>query len=437
MAPLNVLIIGGGITGPALGFWLSQLNCNITIIERTPDLRASGQQIDIRGQGVTAMRRMGIEAAVREKVVDEQGMKIVDEQGRVKAIFEANKTGKGKQSMTSEFEIMRGDLVRILYGLTRHKCKYVFGTTVKDFEQSGKGVHVKFSDGKEDDFDLLVGADGQGSRTRRTLLGPDAKDPFQFLNLYMSYFSVPKTEKDENFATVLLLPRNRVVLTRVDNPKTMQVYLGVLDPKAELKELDEAMKAGDLKKQKESYADLFKGAGGETSRLMDGMLNSPLADDFYNQKVGQVKMDKWFKGRVVLLGDAAYCPSPISGIGTSLGLVGAYVLAGELSKHLKQEGTASGNAVTSSEDYGPAIDAALASYESIFRPFVEVSSTLPPGGPAILYAETEWGVWLRNFVLGLVSTLRLHKLVERFSSDDFGGKWKLPEYPGLQYERME
>lgn len=432
MAPLKVLIVGGGITGPALGFWLSRLNCDITIIERTPDLRASGQQIDIRGQGVTVMRRMGIETAVREKVVDEQGMKFVDQQGRVKAIFEANKTGKGKQSFTSEFEIMRGDLVRILYGLTRQRCKYVFGTTVEDFEQRGNGVHVKFSDGKEEDFDLLVGADGQGSRTRRKLLGPDAKDPFKFLDLYISYFSVPKTEKDENYGTVCLLPRKRVAFTRVDNPKTMQVYLGVLDPNAELKDLDEAMKAGDLKRQKQAYADLFKDAGWEVSRLMDGMLNSPAADDFYNQKVGQVKMDKWFKGRVVLLGDAGYCPSPISGIGTSLGLLGPYVLAGEISKHLKQDDDS-----TFSEDHGPAIDAALESYESVFRSFVDVSSTLPRGVPGVLYAETEWGVWVRNLLLGLFSMLRLNKLAERFSSDDIGGQWKLPEYPGLQYGRFE
>lgn len=430
MAPLKVLIVGGGITGPALGFWLAKLNYDIevTIIERSPDLRASGQQIDLRGQGVTVMRRMGIESAVREKVVDEEGSRFFDPNGRLKAVFEANKTGQGQQSLTSEFEIMRGDLVRILYDMTKDSCKYVFGTTVDDFEQRGDGVHVKFSDGQEGDFDLLVGADGQGSRTRRRLMGPEAEDPFKFLNLYLCYFTIPKTEEDENYADIQLLPRNRVIGTRVDNPKTTQVYLGVLDSKSELVDLEQATRTGDVKKQKQIWADMYKDAGWKAPRAMDGMLNSPEANDFYGQKIGQVKMEKWSKGRVILLGDAAYCPSPITGKGTSLGLIGPYVLAGELSKQLAQSGAAA-----SSADHGRAIDAAFESYEKLFKPFVDSTQTLPPGVPTIAYAEGEWGVWFRNFLLGLVSTLRLHKLATYFSSDEWGG-WNLPDYPELKYE---
>ncbi|KAF3760289.1 FAD/NAD(P)-binding domain-containing protein [Cryphonectria parasitica EP155] len=431
MAPLKVLIVGGGISGPALGYWLSKLDCDITIVERSPDLRASGQQIDIRGQGLTAMRRMGLEPAVREKVVHEHGLKFIDERGNVKALFEANLSGKGRQSFTAEFEIMRGDLVRILYAATKEKCTYIFGTTIEDFEQHGDGVHVKLSNGTEGDFDLLVGADGQNSKTRRKLRGPDQDDAFHDLKLFISYFTVPKTEKDENYARVLLLPRRRLIATRVDNPKTMQVYLGILDPNDELTELEEAMKSGDAKKQKQIYADQFRGAGWEVPRLMEGMLHSTEADDFYSQKVGQVKMSNWAKGRVVLLGDAGYCASPVSGIGTSLGLVGPYVLAGEISRQLNHQ-QQSGSAT--SQDHGRAIDVALESYEAVFRPFVTQCQKLRPGVPSMAYADGEWGVWLRQVVLGLISTLRLHKLIERFSSDEFGGGWKLPDYPELKYE---
>lgn len=101
MAQLKVLIVGGGITGPALAHWLSKLDCDITIVERAPDLRASGQQIDLRGEGVTVMRRMGIESAVRAKVVQEEGTEFVDKNGRRQAYFGANKTGQGRQSLTS------------------------------------------------------------------------------------------------------------------------------------------------------------------------------------------------------------------------------------------------------------------------------------------------------------------------------------------------
>jgi 2-polyprenyl-6-methoxyphenol hydroxylase-like FAD-dependent oxidoreductase len=330
MAPLKILIVGGGITGPCLGYWLSKTDCEVTILERSPDLRASGQQIDIRGQGLTCMRRMGIEPQIREKLVDEQGIRFIDQKGKIKAEFGANKTGQGKQSFTAEYEIMRGDLVRILYGATKDNCRYIFGQTVEDFEQRENGVHVKFSDGKEEDFDLLVGADGQSSRTRRKMLGTTLDDDFEWLGLYLCYFTVPRTEKDENFAVALNLPGRRVVATRVDNPKTMQVYLAkqVTDRKAGLQELNDAMASGDQQKVKEVYADMFKDVGWECPRLLDGMLHSEEAKDFYNQRIGQVKMSgSWTKGRVTLVGDAAYCPSPITGVGTSVGIVGAYALA--------------------------------------------------------------------------------------------------------------
>ncbi|ROV92920.1 hypothetical protein VSDG_06320 [Cytospora chrysosperma] len=424
MSPLKILIVGGGITGPALAFWLSKLDCDITIVERTPDLRASGQQIDLRGEGVTIMRRMGLEPAVRAKIVDEQGVQFIGPKGEVKAFLEANKTGKGKQSGTAEFEIMRGDLVRILYGVTKDTVKYIFGTSVVDLDQRGDGVHVKFSDGREDDFDLVVGADGQGSRTRRMAWGAGVEDPFRPLGVYISYFTVPKTDKDTNMFRWFLLPGCRAVMTRVDNPKTLQVYFA--HNNKDCKALEEALRTRDVKEQKAAWAELLKDAGWEVPRLIDGMLNSPLADDFYFQKVGQVKMDKWSRGRVVLAGDAAHCPSPLSGKGTSLGLVGAYVLAGEISQRLNE-----------GADKGQALDEALASYDRTLRPCVDEGQKLIWGVPDIVYPETAWGIWFLHFIVGLLVKLRIPKLLEWFPSDDnFAGDWKLPDYPKLKYQSI-
>ncbi|KAG8159456.1 hypothetical protein KVR01_011117 [Diaporthe batatas] len=420
MTQLKVLIVGGGITGPALAHWLSKLDCDITIVERAPDLRASGQQIDLRGEGVTVMRMMGIESAVRAKVVQEDGSEFVDKNGRRLAYFGANKTGQGKQSLTSEFEIMRGDLVRILYDLTKDKSTYIFGNSVEEIEQTGDGVHVKFSDGREDHFDLVVGADGQSSRTRRKAWGPGAKDPFNFLQLYLAYFTVPKGKQDTMVAKIYNIPGRRVIATRVDNPRTMQVYLGYLEKGGHA--MEDALKSGDVKKQKQLWADMYKDAGWEAPRLIDGMLHSPEANDFYFQKIGQVKMDKWSRGRVVLVGDAGYTPSPLTGKGTSLGLIGAYVLGGELARHLE-----------SCKDVGQAVDAALESYETVLRPCVDKAQELFRGVPAIAYPETEWGVWFLQLVVKLVSMLRIDKLIERFSSDNFAGDWKLPDYPELQH----
>lgn len=430
MAPLNILIVGGGIAGPTLAHWLAKQSHTITILERAPNLRVAGQQIDLRGEGLIAMRRMGLEPRVREKIVDEQGLRFINEQGREQALFESNKTGKGKQSFSAEFEIMRGDLVRILYEETKDACEYKFGVTVEDFEHRGDGVWCRLSDGSEGVWDLLVGADGQSSRTRRKLFGEEAGEAaFDFKNLYLSYFTVPKKETDDNFANVLILPGNRALFTRVDNPRTMQVYLALYTPNGEYKPLDEAMKSGNMDKVKGTWAELYKGVGWEAPRIIDALLHSDEAKDFYNQKIGQVKMkgSHWSKGRVVLLGDAGYCPSPISGFGTSLSMAGAYVLAGEIARALKQnEGDGNG-------DVGKALDAALAGYEKSLRPLVESAQKLPPGLPGLLYAESSWGVWWRNFLLRVLCTLRVHKLAERLFSDEIGGKWKMPEYPELNY----
>lgn len=419
MAPLKVLIVGGGIAGPALAFWLHKLDCDITIVERAPALRATGQQIDLRGEAITIIRRMGLEPAFRARIVDEQGFQFIDDKGEAKAFIQANKTGQGRQSVTAEFELMRRDIVEIFYDAVKDKCKYVFGTTIEEVSQRGDGVHVRFSDGSAGDYDLVVGADGQNSRTRRRTWGPGAEDPFHFLNLYVAYFTVPNTaDQGPKVFKWLPLPGRRSVMARNDNPKTQQVYLGHLNPDS--KELEASLRTGDARRQKEAWAELLRDAGWEVPRFLDAMLNDPLADDFFFQKIGQVRLDKWYRGRVALVGDAAYCPSLLTGKGTSLGILGAYVLAGELSRHLGV-----------GADQGEAVDAALASYDRTFRPCVEKAQEIPLGAPGILYPETSWGVWFLQLIAGLLVTLRIDKLFERFASDNVGGDWQLPDYPKL------
>ncbi|KAI1123680.1 hypothetical protein F5Y10DRAFT_46774 [Nemania abortiva] len=197
MSSLNVLIVGGGVAGPAAAYWLSRIaRANITLIERSPQMRATGQQLDLRVAGVDMMKKMGIEPAVRAVRVKEPGMQIVDTSGRTRAFFPAAEHGSGKQSITSEFEIMRGDLVKILYGLTekRSNVRHLYNTTIQTFTQDDESdpngkVHVTFSDGRKEDYDLVLAADGTGSRTRKIMLGPDAPDPRHVTGGYIAYFS--------------------------------------------------------------------------------------------------------------------------------------------------------------------------------------------------------------------------------------------------------
>jgi 2-polyprenyl-6-methoxyphenol hydroxylase-like FAD-dependent oxidoreductase len=177
MAKLKILICGGGLAGNPLAFWLTRQQHDVTVLEQFPTLRLTGLQIDIRGHGVEVMKRMGLEQAFRFHAVQEQGLEFVNSSGSRKAYFPANRSGKGLQSFTTEHEIMRGDFCRIVHDAVDGRAKYVFGNTVQSLEQNGESVQVLFSDGEKEEFDLVVGADGQWSNTRNMMLGPGAPDP--------------------------------------------------------------------------------------------------------------------------------------------------------------------------------------------------------------------------------------------------------------------
>ncbi|KAJ2958122.1 hypothetical protein NQZ79_g6223 [Umbelopsis isabellina] len=406
MAPLKVLICGGGCAGPALASWLARSGHHITVVERFSTLRASGAQIDLRAQGIEVVRRMGLLDTVRSKVVDQAGVSIVDEQNRSIATIMANRSGKGAQTFTSEYEIMRGDLVRILYDATKDNVEYIFGKSVEHFEQYDDRVEVRFSDGRTDTFDLLVGADGQASRIRKAILPPDAPEPYNRLGIYMAYWFMPRTERDSNMGKRYHSPGSRVIMSRSHNATETQGCFTIKDDSEELKSLSKA----PVEQQKEFWAQKFSGAGWETDRFIEGMKAS---DYFYCQEVLQVKTDTWYKNRVVLLGDAGYCPSPFTGMGTTASFVGAYVLAGEINRNPQN------------------IPQALANYDKILRPFVDELQVLNRPLIRLTFPQSQLGISILHLIAGTVCYLRIPELAARFSKEDKGG-WKLPDYPELQ-----
>ena len=417
MAPLKVLICGGGIAGPALAFWLSKLGHDVTVVERFPSLRVSGQQLDLRGPGIPVMKRMGLEDLFRSQSIKEAGMQFVDDHGKQKAFYPVNTSGEGLQSFTTEYEIMRGDLCRMLYNLGKTRVKYIFGVHVDSFEQCADSVSVKFSDGKEDQFHLLVGADGQGSRTRRMMLEPDAPDPFHFLNLYIAYFTIPREEGDEYMSTLYNVPGKRFVFTRRHAPDTIQAYLGYCTASDKL----DNVKKSDIDEQKKAWAELFADAAWKTPRIIRDMLNDEAANDFYSQEVGQVRLNSWSRGRVVLVGDAAYCPSPATGMGTTSGLTGAYVLAGEIAKYC--------SCLEISDGLKDPLFHALSEYEKKFRPFMTEVQTLGPGMPNIVAPETQWGISVMHLILWLAALLGIDAVAQWFLREQ--NSWDLPYYEEL------
>ncbi|KAI1743025.1 FAD/NAD(P)-binding domain-containing protein [Xylaria scruposa] len=447
--PLKVLIIGAGVCGPALATMLRRADPDmekyeeITVIERAPKLR-DGLQIDIRAQGISVMRKMGLLEPLRKRVVPENGTCFVDANGHAYAEFRKNDSGHGAQAMTSEYEIMRGDLVDLMYrtslGLSPDReddekleysvtsggnVHYVFGVTVTDISQDdSSAVSVTFSDGRRERYDLVVGADGQSSRTRRMVL-KDSEATFRPINLFTAYFLIPRTDEDRGWMTWHMMPGRRCIQTRSgDSQKPTQVYMSVRTTRsadaygvASAVAKSSSASSSIISAQKEAFAAAFADQKGwRVPELVEALRNSTDDDDFYAAEVGQVYCDKWVQGRVVLLGDAGYCPSPITGMGTTLSLVGAYILAGELARHADAD-----------------VPAALRAYEDKLRPFVKEAQKLPPGAPDILFAETWWGVWFFTTMISLMAKLRLYDLIVRFLPEDKGGL-KIPEYPELKMD---
>ena len=406
MAPLKILICGGGCAGPSLAYWLGRAGHHVVVVERFEALRASGAQIDLRAQGIEVVKRMGLLDVIRSKLVDEDGVSLVDSEGNIVGTIMANKSGKGAQSLTSEYEIMRGDLVRILYDATNNNVEYVFGKTVDRFDQDDKQVVAYFSDGSSDTFDLLVGADGQGSRIRKAILPPDSPDPYNRLGVLMAYWFITRTESDSNMRKTYNSPGGRLVMRRSHNPTETQAYFILRD---DAKEFGDVPKAS-IEKQKEFWTQKFRGAGWETDRFLEGMQTT---ENFYCQEVVQVCTDTWHKGRVVLLGDAGYCPSPFSGMGTTASFVGSYVLAGEICRNPEN------------------LELAFENYDKTLRPFVKEVQKISPFMVRLGIPLTEWGIAILHFFSGWLCFFRIPELVARFSKKDKGG-WELPDYPELK-----
>ncbi|OAG24633.1 FAD/NAD(P)-binding domain-containing protein [Alternaria alternata] len=421
-SPLNILINGSGIAGPVTAYWLHRFmpTCQITILERAPEPRLGGQAVDLRSSCLPIVKKMGVLEKVKEKTTTEVGMQFVYRDGQRRATFEA--TGEEeRQSATSEYEILRGDMARIVYELTKDnpQITYIFDEMAievqQDESEDGKAL-VTFKNGKlpPTEFDVVIGADGQMSRTRRMVFGhgPNNDDYLYRLGQYSALFTMLRDPTDTQYAQWYNASRGRLFLLRPDQYGTTRAYLAVTDANlSRFDELDKLLKKGTREEQQAWFEKEFEGAGWQTERCIREMKK---ADDFYMQQIAQVKMDTWHKGRVALVGDAAYCPSPISGVGTGAAIVGAYVLAGEISRN--------------QED----IPTALANYERVAREYVDKAQKLIPGAPQIANPQTEWGIKIFNTVTGTLS----HPYIQKFSGvigkiiPAFGSSkiWSPPEY---------
>jgi 2-polyprenyl-6-methoxyphenol hydroxylase-like FAD-dependent oxidoreductase len=313
MKNLNVLISGASVAGPALAYWLHRHGFTPTIVERAPALRDGGYAVDFRGEAhLSILRRMGVLAGIEGARTGMGSMSYVNSAGKPQAELPAD-------LFAGDVEILRGDLARILYDATKEHTEYLFGDSIASLTEDGDGVSVVFEHGGRRRFDLVIGADGLHSNTRRLAFGPEEQF-VKHLGVYCAIFTTANhLGLDHTGHAYRTGGRLVAMYSARHNAEAKAVfYFG-----SPLRDLERR----DVPRQQAVLAEHFTGNGWQSDRLLHDMRYAP---DFYFDSVGQVHMDTWSRGRVALVGDAACCPSSLSGMGSGLALVGAYVLAGEL-----------------------------------------------------------------------------------------------------------
>ncbi|MDQ7808164.1 FAD-dependent monooxygenase [Amycolatopsis sp. A133] len=345
----NVLISGAGVAGGTLARFLAREGWSVTVVERTPGPRTGGQAIDVRGVALDVLDRLGLGDRMRAVRTRMRGMSVVDGDGHELLRSEEHTFSSGRLD-SDDIELLRDDVVSILGEAT--DVEYVFGDSITALTEEAHGVRVEFEHGGFRTFDLVVGADGLHSVVRRLVFGPE-EDFIRHLGQYLAIFPTANFLGLEDWQVWFRHEHTGGVAYPVRDNTELRVTLGFgSDPLPRL----------TVPEQKRLIAERLAGVGWEVPKLLEAMAE---ADVFYFDAMAQIHLDRWSAGRVVLVGDAGYCASPLSGQGTSLALVGAYVLAQELGRAGYEE--------------------AFAAYERRMRPFVELNQALAtenPEGPA-------------------------------------------------------
>jgi 2-polyprenyl-6-methoxyphenol hydroxylase-like FAD-dependent oxidoreductase len=384
----RILISGASIAGLTLAHWLGRRGFRPVIVERADALRAGGNGVDVRGQAGEVAERMGIMPRVRALTADVLGIKFVDAADRAVARVDMRTLDP------SSVEIMRGDLVALLREVT--DAEILFGDSIRSLEQDDDGVTVTFGKSPARRFDLVAGADGMHSHVRRLAFG--AEDEFvRHKDHYFAFANADAALGEDRWVTMFSTPGRMAGIYRSGNHAQAKAYFAFRSSPLDYDHRDPSV-------HKRLVSDAFRD---QTSWRTRELLDSALADpDFYFDACAQVQMTSWSAGRVVLVGDAAWCPSPAAGAGAELALVGAYRLAGELA--------AAGG------DHRPA----FTRYDAALRPLVAARQKIGPN-LRLMVPKTEAGRHVRN-VLVRLPLLKAAGAVERRSQAR--NARPLPEY---------
>lgn len=361
-----MLISGGGIAGPALAHWLRRAGFTPTIVERAPTTRAGGHRIDVGRTGLDILERMGVGEELRRVGAPLPALTLVVGRHDREVALPAQ-PGVGGDALS----LRRGDISAAVTRLVDDAVEFVFDDHITSIEQRATSTRVTFARGRPRDFDLVVGADGINSQVRSLVFGPRERYA-HFLGTNLAITGIENYLGFRDRMVIHTWPhRGLAITTFPDNAQLEATFL--------IRDTHEVDARTTSPRDLLGYVErAFWGAGWETSAVLERI--SP--GDMHVAPSVQIRMPTWTAGRVALVGDAASCPDPMSGEGTTLALAGAYVLAGELA-------AAEGD---------PAV--AFPAYERVMREVVAAGQGVGERGTSYLApAVGPTGLWAREQAL--------------------------------------
>lgn len=363
-----VLIAGASFAGLATAYWLNRLGYAVTIVEIAPCLKRGGTPVDIRDGTVAIMERMGLLEQIHAHRLPRRPMQFMDRHGNVMASMPAQ--DEDARVEEDDCEIDRDVLLDLLFQHVRHDVELRFADSIAGLREAGAQVEVDFASGVARSYAFVVGCDGNHSAVRRMGFGAE-KDYAVFMQHYFAIAVVDRLLVDPQTSHILNAPGKALMLNAYDNKTDIALIFHAQD--------EISYDYRDRVRQKEIAAEHFAWLGWRQADMRAALLDAP---DFYFDKFCQIKMPAWHRGRLVLVGDAAYCASPAAGMGGSLALVGACALGDALKK------------------FPDDLDAAFREYNKCLRPFVEqVQADAVDAGLPMFAPRTEEAIAERNAAL--------------------------------------
>ncbi len=363
----TVLISGAGIAGPTLAFWLKAGGFEPTLIEQAPALRAGGYVIDFWGLGYDIAERMGLAADVNRIGYHTRELRIVDDRGKRVAGFGTNifRELTGGRYVT----LGRSDLSRLLFEKVKRTTEVIFDDEIIDLQESTDRVQVQFESGNERGFDLVLGADGLHSNVRRLVFGPQPQFEKQLGYLVAAFEVRGYHPRDEDVYVMYGQPGRMVGRFALHGDRMLFLFVFAGDSGSLPMTLDQ---------QKAMLRERYRGGKWECPRILAELDRT---HELYFDRVSRIRMESWSRGRVALVGDAAFCVSLLAGQGSALAMISAYVVAGELAN-------ADGR-----------YEQAFARYEMFLRAYINMKQRGAERFAGAFAPKTQWGMWFRNQVI--------------------------------------